>query len=112
MQILSGLESDGFSGGDADLGSGARVATDAGFTRLDGEDAKSAEFDAVAFGECVLHGFEDGVDGGFGLGADEPGTLDDLLDEILFDQRGTFPASREAGGELGASRPRSRSTRV
>ncbi len=86
MKILSRLETDGFSRGDRDFGAGAWVASDARLARLDGEDAESAELNAVSFGERLLHGFEDRVYGGFGLGADEAGALDDSLDEVLFDQ--------------------------
>jgi hypothetical protein len=86
VEVLAGLEADGFAWGDRDFGTGAGVAADAGFTGLDGEDAEATEFDAVALYEGLLHGLEDGIDGGFSLGADESGALDDALDEILFDQ--------------------------
>ncbi len=107
MEVFSRLETNGFSWGDADFGSGAGISSDAGFARFYGEYAESAELDAVAFGEGLLHGFEDGVDGGLGLGSNEPGPLDHPLDEILFDQLGAFPAycdgSRRFAGELARS---------
>ena len=87
MELFSGLEADGFAGGDGDFGAGAGVASDSGLAGFDGEDAEAAEFDAVAFGEGLLHGFEDGVDGRLGLGADEAGAIDHSLNEVLFDQR-------------------------
>ncbi len=48
MQLFSGLKTDCLTWCDGDLGSGARIASDAGFAGLDGEDAKATEFDAVA----------------------------------------------------------------
>jgi hypothetical protein len=86
VEIFAGLEADGFTGGDGNLGSGAGVAPYAGFARLDGEDAKAAELNAVAFDEALLHGFEDGVYGGFCLGAHQAGAFYDSLNKILFDQ--------------------------
>ena len=86
MEFLAGLEADGLAGGDGDLGAGAGVAAYAGFAGLDGEDAEAAELDTVAGAEGVLHGFEDGVNGGLGLGAGKAGAFDYSLDEILLDQ--------------------------
>ncbi len=86
MQIFPGLEADSFAWGYGDFGTGARVASDAGFARLDGEDAEAAKLDAVALHEALFHGFEDGIDCRFGFGADEAGTVDDALNEILLDQ--------------------------
>ena len=48
VQFLAGLEPDSFSWGDADFGSGAGIATDAGFARTDAEDAETAQLDAFA----------------------------------------------------------------
>jgi hypothetical protein len=87
VEVFAGLEADGFTGSDADLCSGTWVASDACFAGLDGEDAEAAEFNAVAFDEALFHGFEDGVDGGFCLGAHEAGPFYDSLNEILFDQK-------------------------
>ena len=86
LKIFAGLEADGFAGGDGDFGAGAGVAADAGFAGLDGEDAEAAEFDAVACAQGLLHGFEDGVHGGFCLGARKAGAFNDPLDEVLLDQ--------------------------
>ena len=54
MQFLARLEADGLAGGDADLGSGAWVSADAGFAGADTEDAKSAQFDALAGGKACF----------------------------------------------------------
>ncbi len=84
VQFLAGLEADGLAGDDRDFGAGAGVATDAGLAGLDGEDSESAELDAVAGDHALLHAVEDGVDGGFGLGAGKTSAFDDSEDEILF----------------------------
>ena len=87
VEVFAGLEADGFTGGDADLGACAGVPSDAGFAGLYGEDTEAAELDAISLDEALLHGVEDGVDRCFSFGAYQAGTLDDSLDEILFDQR-------------------------
>ena len=84
MEFFAWLEADGLAGNDGDFGAGAGVAADAGLAGLDGEDAEAAEFDAVASDHALLHAVEDGVDGGFGLGARETSAFDDSEDEILF----------------------------
>jgi hypothetical protein len=85
LEVFAGLEADGFAWGDADLGAGTGIAADAGLAGLDGKDAKTAQFDAVAVGEGLLHGFKDGVDGGLCLGAGKAGTLYHPLNEVLLD---------------------------
>ena len=91
VQLFTGLEPDGLAGSDADLGASPRIAADAGLAWLDGEDAKAAKLDPVARDEGLLHGFEDGINSGLRFGSGKTGPLDDSLDEILFDQEGTFP---------------------
>jgi hypothetical protein len=86
LEVFAGLEADSLAGSDAYFGAGARVAAYAGLAGLDGEDAETAKLDAVRGAEGVLHGFKDGVDRGFSLGAGKTGTLDYALDEILLDQ--------------------------
>lgn len=90
VEVFSGLEADGLAGSDRHLGTRPWISPDTGFPRFDREHAESSQLDAVSFGERLLHGLEDGVDRCLGLGAYEPGPFDDALDEILFDQRGTF----------------------
>ena len=48
VQFLTGLEPDSLSWSDADFGAGAGIATDSGFAGADAENAKSAQFDALA----------------------------------------------------------------
>jgi hypothetical protein len=86
VEIFSGLEANGLSGGDADLGASARIAAHAGLSGFDGEDAEAAQLDTVALGQSPLHGFEDGVNGGLGLDPGKSGAFDDTLNEILLNQ--------------------------
>ena len=86
VEFLAWLKAHGFAGGDGDFGAGTRVASYTRLARLYGEDAEAAEFDAIAFDEALLHGFEDSIDCRFGLGPDQPGTLYDTLNQILLDQ--------------------------
>jgi hypothetical protein len=90
VEVFPGFEPDSLARRNSHFSAGSGVSSDAGLARLYGEDAETAELDAVAFGQGLFHGLEDGIDGCFSLGADEPGPVDDALDEILFDQRCTF----------------------
>jgi len=65
MQFFAWLEADSFSGSDAYLRAGTRVAAYAGFTRLHIEDSETTEFDPITCSERVLHSFKDRVDSGF-----------------------------------------------
>jgi hypothetical protein len=88
MELFSGLEAYCFARGDADLGSSAGIAADAGFSGADAENAKSAQFDALACGEGLLEALEDGIHGSFCLGARQAGALDYVMDDVLFNQWG------------------------
>jgi hypothetical protein len=95
VQFLAGLEADSFSWGYAHFGSGAGIATDAGFTGADAEDAESAKFDALACGQCLLESFEDGVNCGFCLCARQAGALNHVMDDVLFNQWGNLAGATE-----------------
>ena len=87
MKFLAGFETDGFAGGDGDFGSGAWVAADSGFARAHIEDAKTAQFDAVSSGQCLFEALKYGIDCRFGLVARQARTFDDVMDNVLFNQR-------------------------
>jgi len=86
VEFLAGLEADGFAGGDADFGAGSGVAADACFTGADAEDAEAAQLDAIPRSQRLLEPFEDGVHGGFRFSPRQACPLDDVMDDILFDQ--------------------------
>jgi hypothetical protein len=88
MELFAGLEAHSLAWGDAYLSPGAWVAADAGFAGADAENAKSAQFDALACGEGLLEALEDGIHGSFCLGARQAGALDYVMDDVLFNQWG------------------------
>jgi hypothetical protein len=86
VEVFAGFEADGATGGDADFGSGTRVAADSGFARTHVEDAETAQFDAVSLGERSLQAFKDCFDGGLGFYAGQSGTLNYLMYDVLLNQ--------------------------
>jgi hypothetical protein len=86
VQLFAGLEANGFAGGDADLGAGAGITADAGFTGANAEDTESAEFDAVTGGKSGFETFKDGIDGSLGLGSRQACPFYHVMDNILLDQ--------------------------
>jgi hypothetical protein len=88
MKLFAGLEADGFSGGDGDFSACPRIASDAGLSRLHGEDAEAAQFNAVAGDQVLLHTIEDGVDGSLCFGPWQSGTLNNPLYKILLNHFG------------------------
>jgi hypothetical protein len=90
VQFLAGLEPYRFAGSDADLGSGAGIAANAGFASADTEYTKSAQFDALTRSQSLLQALEDRVNGCFGLGAWQAGALDYVMNDVLFNQWGNL----------------------
>src|SRR5208283_2739719 len=82
LQFLAGLEADGLAGRNGNFGSGARVASDAGLARTHVEHSETAQFNAIAGGERLLHAPEDGFDGEFRLGLGDPGAVDHFVDDV------------------------------
>jgi len=87
VEFLAGFEADGFAWGDGDFCAGARIASDAGFAGAYVEDAKAAQFDAIAGCEGLLEAFKNCVDRCFRFIARQARTFDDVMDNILFYQR-------------------------
>ena len=75
LQFFAGLEADGFAWRDVDFFAGARIAADAGFARLDAEDAEAAQLDALSAAERILERFEYRLDRLFRLGAADVGVV-------------------------------------
>jgi hypothetical protein len=86
VQFFAGLESHGFAGRDADLGTGAGVAPDSGFAWAHAKNAKTAQFDAVSCSEGEFESFKDGVYSRFSLGPRQASALDHVMNDILLDQ--------------------------
>jgi hypothetical protein len=98
VKLFAGLEANGFAGSDADFGAGAGVSSDPCLAGTDIEDAKSAQFDTLAFGERALESLKYGIDSSLGLIALQAGALNHLVNDVLFYQG--FPPS----GEVSVSR--------
>ena len=86
LEFLAWFKPYRFAGRDGNLGAGSRVAADAGFSGLDGEDAKTAKFNAVTLFECALHFPEDSFHGHFGLRFGDSCLVDNFVYDIEFDQ--------------------------
>ena len=82
LEFFAGLEADGFARRNVDFFPGPGIAANAGLARLDAEDAKAAELDALAAAEGLLEGFEDGFDGLLGFGAADVRRGDDGIYDI------------------------------
>ena len=85
LEFFAGLEADGLARRNVDFFTSAGIAADAGFARLDAENAKAAELDALAAAEGLLEGFEDGFDGLLGLGAADVRRGDDGVYDVQLD---------------------------
>ncbi len=92
MQLLAGLEADGFAGGDGDFSAGAWVSPDSGLSRLDSEDTKTTKLDAISFNQRPFHAFKDGIDRCFGLGARQSGAFDNPLYQVLLNHLSKDPS--------------------
>lgn len=89
LELFARLEANGASRRDIDLFARTRVAADACFARLDGEDAKATQLDAIAAGESTFHRAEDGIDCSLRLDPRKTCAFDNPLDEVLLDQAST-----------------------
>jgi hypothetical protein len=82
LKFLTRLETHGLAGRNGNLRAGARIAANACFSGLDGEDAEPAKFNAITLFECPLHFAEDSFHGHFGLGFRDSGLIDDFVYDV------------------------------
>jgi hypothetical protein len=90
MQFLAWLEAHGFTRCDAHLGASAGITANAGFAGADAENAKSAQFDALTGGQGLFQALENGIHRSLCLGAGKAGALDNMMDDVLLNQRGNL----------------------
>src|SRR5580698_3650373 len=90
MQFLARFETHRFSRSDTHFGPGARVAANACFAGADAENAKSAQFDALAGGQSLLQALKNRIHRGLCLGARQACALDYMMDDVLLNQRGNL----------------------
>jgi hypothetical protein len=95
MKFLARFETNRFARGYADFGTGAGIAADTGFAGANAENAKTAEFDALACGQGLLQALEDRIHSGLRLGARQARALDYVMDDVLFNQRGNLAGRLE-----------------
>lgn len=86
MQFFARLEANGFSGGNTDLGSGPRIAANAGFAWSDAEYTKPPQLNPVPGCECLFKPFEHRVHCRLRLRARQTGPLNDMMHDILLNQ--------------------------
>src|SRR5262249_13475924 len=84
LQLLAGLKAYGLSWRNRNFGAGARIASDAGFSRTNVKYTKSAQFNAVAFGERALHALKNSLHRHLSFGFGNAGPVDDLVDDVEF----------------------------
>src|SRR5579864_1118313 len=87
LQLLSRLKAHGFSGRNVHLRACARVAPDTGFARAHVKHAKSAQFNAFAAGQGLLHAFKNGFHGQLGLGFGDAGFVYHFVNDIELNHR-------------------------
>jgi hypothetical protein len=86
VEFFTWLEADGFAGSDADFGACTGIAADPGFARANIENAEAAQLDALALGEGTLEALEYSIHGSLRLVALKAGTLDHMVNDVLFYQ--------------------------
>src|SRR5688572_15976607 len=85
LELLAGLEADRLARGDGDLDAGLRVAPDALLAVAHLEHAEAAQLDALAGGQRLFHGVDDGVHRHRRLDARHGGVLSDEVDDVGLD---------------------------
>lgn len=89
MKFLAWLEADRLAGGDGYLGPGPWITANPCLARPHIENSEAAKFNAVAGGKRLLEAFEDRIHRRFCFISRQPGPLDYMMDDVLFDQRST-----------------------
>jgi hypothetical protein len=86
LQSLAWLEAHRFPGYDRDCCASARVAAKAELARAHVEDPESPKLDALATAECPFHTIKNGFDGSRGASFGDTSLVDDILNDIQFNQ--------------------------
>jgi len=82
LQFLARLEANRFARGNCDFGACPGIAADPSFARPNVKNSKTPEFNSVSVAQRFLHGFENGLNSHFRLGFRDPGTTNDLIDNV------------------------------
>src|SRR5215831_2909331 len=100
LQLLSRFEAHGFSGWNVHLCAGARVAADTGFARAHVKNTKSAQFNALAPCQRLLHAVKHGFHGQLSLGFGDAGFIHHFVDDIELNHRSALLANCQKGRNL------------
>ena len=84
LQLLAGFKAHGFSRRNRNLSASAWITSDSSFSRTNVEYTKSAQFNAIAFGERALHALKNSLHSHFSFGFGDTGSVDDLVDDVEF----------------------------
>src|ERR1700732_3112505 len=87
LQLLSRLEAHGFSRRNVDLCASARVAADTGLAWTNVKNTKSAQFNALAASQGLLHAVKDGFHGQLSFGFGDAGFVDHFVNDIELNHR-------------------------
>src|ERR1700728_2671151 len=86
MKLFARLEANRLARGNADLGAGTRVASDAGLARTNVEDAKTTQLDPLTLSERALQRLKDGIHSCLRFVALQASALNHLVNDVLFYQ--------------------------
>lgn len=87
MQFFSWLEAYRFARSNADFAASSGIATDAGFSGSDAKNAKATQLNPVARCHGLFQSVKDTIHGRLCFDAGQSGTLNHLMNDVLFDQR-------------------------
>lgn len=87
VQFFSGLEAYRFARSDADFAAGPGIAADTGFSWSDAKNAKATQLNPVAGCHSLFQSVKDTIHGCLCFDAGQSGTLNHLMNDVLFNQR-------------------------
>jgi hypothetical protein len=89
VKFLAWLETDSLARRDGYFGSSSWITSNPGLAWPHVEDSEAAQFDAIARGKRFLETLEYRVHRGFCFVARQAGSLDYMMNDVLFNQRST-----------------------
>src|ERR1700733_14090102 len=87
LQFLARFKAHSLPRRNGNLSPGARIASNAGFARTHVEHTESAQFDAVALSERLLHAFEHGFHSQLRFGLGNAGSIHYFVNDVELDHK-------------------------